>query len=181
MSKLFWSRPLFSVERDFVREHFGDSLDFILPRLRLYLRRVGDRRRALSMNGGRVFLPASFFDSNDPRQALRLTHPVVAGIFAHELLHQWQRLAGRAVTRQAIWLQVQAICLRRNPYNYQRCATPEAMLTLFLQATVEQQGQIWEDHVHAAVLGEPLPCMVLVAAHIRGVQSDAGLKVAINS
>ena len=83
MSKLFWSRPLFSVERDFVREHFGDSLDSILPRLRLYLRRVGDRRRALSMNGGRVFLPASLFENNDTRQPLRLTHPVVAGIFAH--------------------------------------------------------------------------------------------------
>ena len=55
------------------------------------------------------------------------------------------------------------------------------MLTLFLQATVEQQGQIWEDHVHAVVLGEQLPCMVLVAAYIRGVQSDAGFNVAINS
>jgi hypothetical protein len=178
---MFWSRPLFAAENDFIQAHFGHSLDSLAPRFRLYVRRIGDRRRALSMNGGRIFLPASFFHRSDPRQPLRLAHPVVAGIFAHELLHQWQRQRGRAVTREAIWLQLKATCLRGNPYHYLRCTTPEAMLNGFLQASVEQQGQIWEDHVHAAVLGAHLPCMALVAAHVRGIQSEAGFKVAINS
>ena len=178
---IFWSRPLFAAEHDFVQLYFGQSLGSLTPRLRLYVRRIGDRRRALSMNGGRIFLPASFFGNGDPRQPLRLTQPVVAGIFAHELLHQWQRFQGRAVTREALWLQLKASCLRRNPYSYLRCTTPEAMLSRFLQASVEQQGQIWEDHVHAAVLGESLPCMELVAAYVRGSQSEAGFKVAISS
>ena len=98
---------------------------------------------------------------------MRLSHPVVAGIIAHELLHQWQRLQGRAVTREALGLQLKAICLRRNPYHYPRVVTAEAMLACFLRSSVEQQGQMWEDYVHAAVRGECLPCMELVASHVR--------------
>lgn len=111
---------------------------------------------------------ALFFKQHDPRQPLRLEHPQVAAIFAHELLHQWQRLHGRAVTREALGLQLQAICLRRNPYHYPRAVTAEAMLACFLRSSVEQQGQMWEDYVQAAVQGEYLPCMELVASHVRG-------------
>ena len=165
---MFWSRALLAQEQAFVLEHFGGALQRLQPKLRLYVRRIGDRQRALSLNGGRIFLPRSFFEHSDPRQSLRLSHPVVAGIFAHELLHQWQRLQGRAVTREALGLQLQAICLRRNPYHYPRAATSEAMLACFLRGTVEQQGQMWEDYVHAKACGECLPCMELVASHVRG-------------
>lgn len=165
---MFWSRALLAQEQAFVLEHFGSALQRLQPKLRLYVRRIGDRRRALSLNGGRIFLPRSFFEHSDPRRPLRLNHPAVAGIFAHELLHQWQRLQGRAVTREALGLQLQAICLRRNPYHYPHAATAEAMLACFLRSTVEQQGQMWEDYVHAKVCGECLPCMELVAKHVRG-------------
>ena len=89
------------------------------------------------------------------------------GTFAHELLHQWQRLQGRAVTREALGLHLRAACLRRNPYDYQVCADPQQMLQRFVEAGVEQQGQIWQDHVQALVQGRPLACMALIAKHVR--------------
>lgn len=165
---MFWSRALLAQEQAFVLEHFGSALQRLQPKLRLYVCRIGDRQRALSLNGGRIFLPRSFFEHSDPRRPLRLSHPVVAGIIAHELLHQWQRLQGRAVTREALGLQLQAICLCRNPYHYSKVASAEAMLACILRSTVEQQGQMWEDYVHAVVRGECLPCMELVASHVRG-------------
>ena len=165
---VFWSRPLDAQEQAFVRTHFGASLDALLPRLRLYQRRLGDTRRALSMNGGRIFMPRAFFTQSDPRQPLRLSHPQIAGIFAHELLHQWQRLQGMPVTRQAAWLQFKALCTRGDPYAYERCDDPRRMLQRFVQAQVEQQGQMWEDHVRACVAGQGDAAGALIAAHVRG-------------
>ena len=91
---MFWSRSLLPLEHEFVLRHFGHSLQSLQPRIRLYLRRLGDTRRALSMNGGRIYLPRSFFEAGQPERVLKLDHPAVAGVFAHELLHQWQRLQG---------------------------------------------------------------------------------------
>lgn len=150
----------------FVRRFFGAALDTVLPRQRLYLRRLGDTRRALSMNGGRLYLPRAFFEEGDPRKPLRLSHPMIAGIVAHELLHQWQRLQGRAVTREALLLQTRALCLRHDPYAYCTVADPQQMLHLFLQANVEQQGQIWQDYVKASVAGCDLPHLQLIAKHV---------------
>ena len=150
----------------FVRRFFGTALDSILPRQRLYLRRLGDTRRALSMNGGRLYLPRAFFEEGNPRKPLRLSHPMIAGIVAHELLHQWQRLQGRAVTREALLLQTRALCLRHDPYAYCTVADPQQMLHLFLQANVEQQGQIWQDYVKASVAGCDLPHLQLIAKHV---------------
>lgn len=161
-------------EQAFVREHFGASLDTLLPRLRLHPRRLGDTRRALSLGGGRIFLPCSFFVQADPRRPLRLDHPQIAGIFAHELLHQWQRLQGLPVTRQAAWLQLKALCTRRDPYAYERCDDAERMLQCFAAAHVEQQGQIWEDHVRACVAGRPARAGALIAAHVRGERQGKG-------
>lgn len=167
MSGWFWRRALLPPERDFVRQHFGASLDGLLPSLRLYLRRVGDTRRALSMDGGRVSMPRVCFGQSDPRQPLRLSHPLVAGCFAHELLHQWQRARGVAVTRQALWLQLRHLLGGADPYVYVHCSDAKAMLACFVTAQVEQQGQIWEDHVRASVAGTPGAEFALVAAHVR--------------
>jgi hypothetical protein len=109
--------------------------------------------------------------STDPHRPLRLAYPVVAGVFAHELLHQWQRLQGRAVTWEAFGLHLRAACLRRDPYHYQACADPQQMLQCFLDASVEQQGQIWQDHVQALVQGQPLACMCLIAEHVLKAQA----------
>ena len=152
----------------FVRRFFGTALDSVLPRQRLHLRRLGDTRRALSMNGGRLYLPRAFFEEGNPRKPLRLSHPMIAGIVAHELLHQWQRLQGRAVTREAMLLQTKALCLRHDPYAYCAVTDPQQMLQLFLQANVEQQGQIWQDHVSACVAGTELPHLQRIAKHVSG-------------
>jgi hypothetical protein len=36
---------------------------------------------------------------------------------------------------------------------------------------VEQQGQIWQDHVQALVQGQPLACMCLIAEHVHQAQA----------
>ena len=168
---MFWSRPLLASDLQFVQQHFGRSLDALQPRLRLYVRRLGDTRRAWSLNGGRMAMPPACFESRDPRRALRLQDPGVAGLFAHELFHQWQRLRGLPVTRQAAWLQCQAVCLRRNPYAYQRCEDEAAMWARFTAAQVEQQAQMWEDHVRSVVQGRPDAAFERIAAHVRGAHA----------
>ncbi len=173
----FWSRPLAATERDFVRRFFGHSLDAQIHRMRLYLRRVGDTRRALSMNGGRISMPRNCFVNGDPFEPLHLQHPQIAGLFAHELLHAWQRLQGMKVTRQAAWLQVKATCLRRDPYAYDTCDDAARMLQLFLAAQVEQQGQMWQDYVTGCVAGHANPAFARVAAL---VVSQPGAADAIN-
>ena len=171
MARWFWSRTLLPSEQAFVRQHFGAALDAQLPVLRLYLRRLGDTRRALSLNGGRISMPRACFAACDPHQPLRLTHPQIAGWFAHELLHQWQRAQGLAVTRQALWLQLRFVLGGRDPYAYARCGDAQAMRDCFAQAQVEQQGQIWEDHVRACVAGQPVAEFALVASLVRGARA----------
>ena len=174
---MFWSRGLLPLEHEFVLRHFGHSLQSLQPRIRLYLRRLGDTRRALSMNGGRIYLPRSFFEAGQPERVLKLDHPAVAGVFAHELLHQWQRLQGVAVTRKALLLHAKAICLRSDPYTY--CVSDDgvAMLEIFRAASVEQQGQMWEDYVRAVVAGGSLPGMEQVRAFVAGAGAGAGAEV----
>jgi hypothetical protein len=70
-----------------------------------------------------------------------------------------------------VGLHLRAACLRRNPYHYQACADPQQMLQCFLDASVEQQGQIWQDHVQALVQGQPLACMCLIAEHVHQAQA----------
>lgn len=174
---MFWSRSLRPLEHDFVLRHFGHSLQRLQPHMRLHLRRLGDTRRALSMYGGYIYLPRSFFEAGQPERVLRLDHPAVAGIFAHELVHQWQRLQGVAVTRKALLLHAKALCLRHDPYTY--CASDDgvAMLAIFRAASVEQQGQIWEDYVRAVVAGGSMRCMEQVRTFIVGADASRGLAV----
>ena len=174
---LFWSRSLLPLEHEFVLRHFGHSLQSLQPRIRLHLRRLGDTRRALSMNGGRIYLPRSFFEAGQPERVLKLEHPAVAGVFAHELLHQWQRLQGVAVTRKALLLHARALCLRHDPYTY--CASDDgvAMLEIFRAASVEQQGQMWEDYVRAVVAGGSMSCMEQVRAFVAGAGESCGPEV----
>lgn len=150
-----------------MQQHFGTALDAQLSRLRLYLRRVGDTGRALSLGGARISMPRLCFQAGDPHQPLRLSHPQIAGVFAHELLHEWQRAQGRPVTRQALWLQLHALLCKSDPYAYARCSDPVAMQACFAAAQVEQQGQIWEDHVRACVAGRPAAEFALIAARVR--------------
>ena len=171
---MFWSRPLTDAELRFVHRFFAHSLDALQPHLRLYVRRLGDTRRALSLNGGRISLPRAFFEQGDPARPLRLAHPYIAGVFAHELLHQWQRLQGQKVTRQAAWLQLKAACLRRDPYAYEACSESAQMLERFRRAHVEQQGQMWQDYVTAEVAGQPSGAFRDVAAFVAQPRQQSG-------
>jgi hypothetical protein len=148
---LFWSRPLTADEWTLLARYFGQPQHPGWTRMRLYLRRLGDTRRALSFNGGFLSMPAYCFAASDPRQCLRLDAPLVAGWLAHEAFHHWQRLQGRAVTRQALRLQWRFWRHGINPYAYAPAASPAALLAQFQQAEVEQQAQMWQDAVMADI------------------------------
>lgn len=148
---LFWSRPLTGDEWALLARYFGQPQHPGWSRMRLYLRRLGDTRRALSFNGGFVSMPALCFAASDPRQCLRLGDPLVAGWLAHEAFHHWQRLQGRAVTWQALGLQWRFWRHGINPYAYTPSASPVELLAQFQQAQVEQQAQMWQDAVMADI------------------------------
>ena len=67
----------------------------------------------------------------------------------HEAFHHWQRLQGRAVTRDALRLQWRFLRHGNNPYHYTLCESPGSLLVQFQQAQVEQQAQMWQDAVMA--------------------------------
>ena len=78
-----------------------------------------------------------------------LSNPYVAGVFAHEALHEWQRQNGVPVTLSAAPLQILKWLTRDsyNPYNYEKTDDPDKLLQSFLNGNVERQGQIWQDFV----------------------------------
>ncbi len=119
--------------------------------MRIYVRRLGDTRRALSFNGGFLSFPRYCFVDGDPRQPLRLDVPLIAGWLAHEAFHHWQRLQGLPVTRAALRLQWRFWRHGDNPYLYARCSSAQALLAQFQAVQVEQQAQMWQDMVVADV------------------------------
>jgi hypothetical protein len=100
--------------------------------------------------------PKAAFEGQSMHHALRLEHPSVAGIFAHELLHELQRRQGEPVTAEAFWLQCQWLVQRKNPYFYSCQRSASGLLRQFWLVNVEQQGQMWEDYVQSAVAGQAL-------------------------
>ena len=156
-------RGLLAPEQAFVRQFFGERVgNVLIARVQLGVRRWGDTRRALSVNGGWISLPRACFVQGKADQVLQLQHPQVAGIFAHELLHEVQRIQGLPVTRQAVALQCRALLGGCDPYAYACHASRTATLRQFWQANVEQQGQMWQDWVQAQVAGVALPTHALL-------------------
>lgn len=163
-----WWRPLLPSERAFILRYFGaEQAHWLALRIRLGLRRIGDTRRALSAPGGWVSLPRSCYEGGHWQQALRLWHPAVAGIFAHELLHALQRRYGRRVTIPALCLQCQFLLWRKDPYSYSCSPLPIKTLKHFWRANVEQQGQMWQDWITSAVAGQPMASHALLAYAVR--------------
>lgn len=115
---------------------------------------MGDTRRAWSVHRGWVSLPQAMFEGADAQQVLRLSHPQVAGVFAHELLHVLQRHQGVPVTRLALGVHCRAWLSSKDAYFYSAPRSPRKLLRLFWSANVEQQGQIWQDCVEAEVAGQ---------------------------
>ena len=163
-----WWRRLLPQEQAFVQAWFGpEQAQWLIARVHLGRRRIGDTRRALCCNGGWMSFPQAMYVHGDSAQALRLGHPVVAGVFAHELLHELQRCHGLPVTRQALILQCQWLLLRRDPYRYRSGCTARALLRQFWHANVEQQGQMWQDCVQAQLAGQPLPSHALLVQAVQ--------------
>lgn len=161
-------RRLLTPEHAFVCAWFGQEQgSWLAARVRLGQRRLGDTRRALCLNGGWMSLPASCFHGQSMRHALRLEQPSVAGLFAHELLHEVQRHQGIAVTRQALWLHCQWLLQGKDPYCYSCLRSPRAVLRQFWLANVEQQGQMWQDCVQAVVAGQALASHALLPLAVR--------------
>lgn len=157
-----------------MRHYFGsEQAHWLGARIRLGVRRFGDTRRALSAPGGWVSLPRSYYEGGDGQQSLRLQHPQVAGIFAHELLHVLQRRYGMRVTGPALWLQCQFLLLRKDPYCYSCLPLPRQALRQFWCSNVEQQGQMWQDWVQADVAGQPLASHALLAHAVRSGRLQA--------
>ena len=158
----FWSRCLTQAEWALLDHYFGQPTDPRWRRMRVHLRRIGDTRRALSFNGGFLSFPGTCFVGGDPRQSLRLDQPIILGWLMHEAYHHWQRLQGRAVTRDAVRLQWRFWRHGDDPYRYAACASPEALLAQFQTAQVEQQAQMWQDAVMA-----DMACRAAEADHPR--------------
>lgn len=161
-------RRLLPQELHFVARHFGpEQADWLARHVRLGVRRLGDRRRALSLNGGWISLPRACYAGQALAGTLCLSQPGVAGLFAHELLHALQRRQGLAVTRPSLWLQCRMLLTQHDPYAYARCDRSSSLLRQFWGAQVEQQAQMWQDHVSALVAGRPLASHRGVALAVR--------------
>ena len=172
-------RPLLAHEAMFARQYFGvEQGDWLVRHVRLGVRRVGDTRRALCLNGGWMSFPRVCFVRQQLAQGLLLQHPQVAGLFAHELLHQLQRRQGLPVTRQALWLQCRMVMGWGDPYEYRRCASATGQLRVFWRAQVEQQAQMWQDHVQAQVAGQPNPCFALLERAVQQGRLRCGQRLA---
>lgn len=159
---ILWRR-LLPQERAFVHAWFGEAQGrWLVARVHLGQRRLGDVDRALCLNGGWMSLPKAAFEGQSMCHALRLDQPDVAGLFAHELLHELQRQQGVAVTWQALLLQCQWLVQRKNPYFYRDSQSPREVLKQFWLGNVEQQGQMWQDCVQAVVAGQALASHALL-------------------
>lgn len=158
-------RPLTAAERAFVRREFGASLD--PDSLRLAGGGQPTGRPAWQPVGGLIQVDDRYFEADDPGSPLReLAYPMLA----HEALHVWQRRHKRCavnVSFDGLWL---GATRGRDAYCYDRSiATADAMLSQFLRANIEQQGQMFEDYVRSNI-AEPGARDVryaLIARHVK--------------
>jgi len=154
------SRSLTSRECAFLAGYFGDSL--LLDRISLSVARGV---RSWSPYGSHIRISHTLLG---PTREVALDQPRAASIFAHEALHVWQRQHGRAVSRQGAILQTLHTLKLHNPYAYDRSIVdPDRLLTLFSSANIEQQGQIFQDYVHAERTGQPVSRFLAVACFVR--------------
>jgi hypothetical protein len=143
----FRPRPLLEVERGFLAQEFGDSLD--LSRLALAggghpLGRIG--WQPLS---ARIQLADVCFENDDPTQAVRER---LWPVLAHEALHVWQRVHRHHRLGVSVDGLLLGVLRGREAYAYDsQLADPEAVLGCFISGNIEQQGQMFEDYVRSNV------------------------------
>jgi hypothetical protein len=112
--------------------------------------------------------PSSYFIGGSGDNSLNLSNALVAGTLGHETLHQLQRINGISVTARALVLQLEYSLHISDPYQYPASSDPAAMLQTFLGGNVEQQGQMFQDYVEAAVNGVDPSAFQQIAAQVKG-------------
>jgi hypothetical protein len=141
------SRPLYDAEREFIRREFAESVRIDALRIAGGGHPMG--RCAWQPIGALIQLDDGCFEGSDPGDALRLTaYPTLA----HEVLHVWQRQHRHCVVNVSVdglWL---GMTRGSAAYAYDRTALdPRRMLTQFLAANIEGQGQMYEDYIRGNV------------------------------
>jgi hypothetical protein len=143
----FRARGLHDVERAFLAQEFGLSLD--LDRLRIAGGGHPFGRLGWQPVAARIQLSDVCFEASDPaRPVLEVRWPVLA----HEALHVWQRVHRQhrvGVSVDGLFL---GVARGRAAYVYDRSLhDPALLLQAFLRGNIEQQGQIFEDYVRSNV------------------------------
>jgi hypothetical protein len=143
----FKARALHDVERAFLAQEFGESLD--LDRLRIAGGGHPFGRLGWQPMAARIQLCDSCFEAADPaRPVLQVRWPVLA----HEALHVWQRVHRQHRLGVSVDGLILGVARGRAAYAYDRSLTdPGQLLEAFLRGNIEQQGQIFEDYVRSCV------------------------------
>jgi RHS repeat-associated protein len=161
----FGLRPPTDTEVQFIRKYIGPCLNPYS--LNIKVRTWGNTSRALSLGSGFTSFPSYDFVGDSGNNSLNLDSSVVASVFGHEALHQWQRASGVNVTGQALRLQAEYSLHIADPYQYQPSNDPDQMLQTFLNGNVEQQGQIFQDYLFAQLNGQDVSAYALVALYVK--------------
>lgn len=152
------SRALTRWEKEFLVSYFGSSLE--VDRINV---RTGIGRRAYSLYGNTVRLPARFFQGHNAAYEIDLSDPHCAAVLAHEAAHVWQRQHGIYVTLKGFVLQCGGL-LGIDPYHYDwSLVDPASVLTLFQHGNIERQGQMVQDFV----FGDLTECDTAKFSHMR--------------
>ena len=142
-------RPLWDVEKAFLRRYYGSSLD--LSRVDVDTS-IGPR--PWSPYGNNIRFPKEMFFNGDSRQMLRLDDKGVETALAHEAFHVWQRQHGHMVTSLAAIQQVLLSLGVLDPYSYDNRGDDVDIYSRFVLGGVEEQAQIFEDYVAADLSGD---------------------------
>ena len=133
-------RPLTTNEKQFLDQYFGGSLDTSSIDIGSS---IGSR--SWSPYGNRISLTSDLFSGGCSGNEVNLSDPSAASTFAHEARYVWQRQRGRWVTTEGILLQAGYSLGIRDPYAYSLSPEPDVNLQTFLDGSIEQQGQMFED------------------------------------
>ncbi|MFZ2753086.1 MAG: RHS repeat-associated core domain-containing protein [Lysobacteraceae bacterium] len=150
-------RPPNDAEREFIRQLFGDC--FNANRIDIEKKWPWTGSRPWSPHSGSINFTGNYFVNGNADSGLDLSRRGVRGVFAHELLHVWQRDQSGTVTTFGAVLQwgysasnaihsVTEMTLS-DPYQYMNIPSPHDNLqyfdTLFNNGLYEAQAEMWQD------------------------------------
>jgi len=150
-------------ERAFIESYFGESVD--TRRVRVGF---SPSSRSWSPLGNMVCLTRKLFVGASAKNEVDLVNPHAAAVFAHEVIHVWQRQRGVWVSRKGAYLQTLYTLGLHDPYAYDTSLTcSKDLLTCFVLGNLEQQGRIFQDYVFASRRGMSVARFCDVARWVR--------------